>query len=571
MFFTFNGLQSQNQTKVETPSYQRWRFNFNLGVTNLLGDLGGSRKEGTHFLRDFDYQSSRYCIGGGIEHFNKKGNWGLSSLYMFTRLSGDDKYSNELSRRDRNLSVITNMHSLDLLVFYSPIESRKLRFYTGIGLFYYNPTAILNGRRYNLRGMGTEGQKLNGQDNSYSKFSAKIPVGLQFKLLDVSKSTELWMDFNTQYCFTDYLDDVSTTYADNSAIEAQNGLVAANLADRSLGMITNNSSTGSIRGNSTYNDNYMSLVFTLKTKLEFKPKDKDKDGVPDYKDECKDTKRGAAVDENGCYADKDGDDIPDYKDKCPDEFGTKANRGCPDENSKTLDDDNDGVTNDKDECPDEAGTIENNGCPEKNANQQDDDMDGIPNDQDPCPNISGSKELGGCPDSDGDHVPDNIDQCPFAKGLPENDGCPDSDNDKVPDHKDKCPNTTGTPESQGCPEMQKHTIDSIAFFANNIYFNTASSEIKTESYDDLFKVVDILQRFPNITVEIEGHTDSVGSVKKNLILSQNRANAVMDFLIQFGIDANRLKAIGYGEFKPIVDNGPRTRAKNRRVVFKINR
>jgi outer membrane protein OmpA-like peptidoglycan-associated protein len=573
IFLTFNGLVAQRTSKTVNTlaSNQRWNMNFNFGLTNLLGDLGGSPKYGTHFLRDFDYQSTRYCLGLGIEHFNSKGNFGMSAQYMFNRLSGDDKYSKEISRRDRNLSVQTSMHSFDLLCYYSPFVGRKFRFYSGFSVFYYNPTAKLNGKKYNLRGMGTEGQKLNGQNNTYSKISTKVPVGIQFKLFNINQSTELWMDMSSHYCLTDYIDDVSGLYADNAAIEAQNGKTAASLADRSLGLIVNNSSTGSIRGNDTYKDNYLSLVFTLKTKIEFKAKDSDKDGVPNKIDRCKDTKLGAAVDEHGCYSDKDGDGVADYKDKCPDEPGDRNNKGCPDEEDMEADDDGDGVANSKDKCPKESGSKENDGCPDGSDTEQDDDFDGIPNSQDKCPDRSGSIEHGGCPDSDGDGVPDNIDPCPYEKGLEIHSGCPDSDNDNVPDNKDKCPNVAGTVESQGCPEMEKQTADSIAFLANNIYFNTASAEIKGESYDDLFNVIDILQRYPNITVEVEGHTDSVGTTLNNQVLSQNRANAVKDFLIQFGIDPSRIRATGYGELRPIVDNGPKTRSKNRRVVFKLNR
>jgi outer membrane protein OmpA-like peptidoglycan-associated protein len=607
IFLTFNGLVAQktSSTVNTLASNQKWNMNFNFGFTNLLGDLGGSPKYGTHFLRDFDYQSTRYCLGLGTEHFNSKGNFGMSAQYMFNRLSGDDKYSKEISRRDRNLSVQTNLHSFDLLCFYSPFTSRKFRFYTGFSVFYYNPTAMLNGKKYNLRSMGTEGQKLNGQNNTYSKISTKVPVGVQFKLFSINQSTELWMDLSSHYCLTDYIDDVSGLYADNAAIEAQNGKTAANLADRSMGWIANNSSAGSIRGNNSFKDNYLSMVFTIKTKLEFKAKDSDKDGVPDKVDRCKDTKLGAAVDEHGCYSDKDGDGVADYKDKCPDEPGdrnnkgcpddddmladddgdgvanskdkcpqvpgTKENKGCPDGDDMLADDDGDGVANSNDKCPQVPGTKENKGCPDGSDNEQDDDSDGVPNSLDKCPNQSGSKELGGCPDSDGDGVPDNIDPCPNKKGLEIHSGCPDSDKDNVPDNKDKCPNVAGTVENLGCPEMKKLTADSIAFLANNIYFNTASAEIKGESYDDLFNVIDILQRYPNITVVIEGHTDSVGNAMKNLVLSQNRANAVKDFLIQFGIDPRRIKAIGYGELRPIVNNGPKTRSKNRRVVFKISR
>jgi len=84
------------------------------------------------------------------------------------------------------------------------------------------------------------------------------------------------------------------------------------------------------------------------------------------------------------------------------------------------------------------------------------------------------------------------------------------------------------------------------------------------------EVAKILNKYKNIKVEIGGHTDSVGTKKRNQILSQKRANAVKKYLISKKIDAKRLKAVGYGESKPLVkNNSSKNRQINRRVEFKI--
>lgn len=84
------------------------------------------------------------------------------------------------------------------------------------------------------------------------------------------------------------------------------------------------------------------------------------------------------------------------------------------------------------------------------------------------------------------------------------------------------------------------------------------------------EVADILRSNPTLSILIEGHTDSIGSDTSNLILSQNRANAVMRYLTQHGVGSDKLKATGFGKSRPIADNSTADgRAKNRRVEFTI--
>jgi OmpA-OmpF porin, OOP family len=104
----------------------------------------------------------------------------------------------------------------------------------------------------------------------------------------------------------------------------------------------------------------------------------------------------------------------------------------------------------------------------------------------------------------------------------------------------------------------------------NIYFDFDKTTLKKESFVELNKVVDFLQRNPSVEIKIEGHTDSRGSDEYNLNLSQGRSQAVVDYLVSQGIDRNRLGAQGYGESKPIDTNDTdEGRANNRRVEFTI--
>ncbi len=105
---------------------------------------------------------------------------------------------------------------------------------------------------------------------------------------------------------------------------------------------------------------------------------------------------------------------------------------------------------------------------------------------------------------------------------------------------------------------------------NNVFFETNSYRLKPESYPELRRLAQFLKENPDIAVEISGHTDNTGSAQYNLQLSQKRANAVRDFLISQGCNPSQLKAVGYGETKPVADNSTEEgRARNRRVEFKI--
>lgn len=103
-----------------------------------------------------------------------------------------------------------------------------------------------------------------------------------------------------------------------------------------------------------------------------------------------------------------------------------------------------------------------------------------------------------------------------------------------------------------------------------VNFEFDKSKLLPESYPILDHAVEVLNENPNLTVEIQGHCDYVGSDQYNQKLSERRANAVKDYLVSKGISASRLTTIGYGKTKPIADNSTVIgRAKNRRVEFKV--
>ncbi len=104
----------------------------------------------------------------------------------------------------------------------------------------------------------------------------------------------------------------------------------------------------------------------------------------------------------------------------------------------------------------------------------------------------------------------------------------------------------------------------------NVFFETAKYDLKPESKVELDKLVAFLKSNPTLRIELSGHTDNVGEKKSNLLLSQNRAKAVHDYLIKGGIDAKRLTYKGYGDTRPkVLNDTPENRALNRRTEFKV--
>jgi OOP family OmpA-OmpF porin len=265
--------------------------------------------------------------------------------------------------------------------------------------------------------------------------------------------------------------------------------------------------------------------------------------------------------------DKDKDGVPDEKDECPDAAGIALLNGCPDKDA-------DGVADKNDKCPDQPGIVANAGCPEVKA-PADTDKDGVNDLEDKCPNVAGLKKYDGCPipDTDKDGVNDEDDKCPTVVGYGRYEGCPvpDSDSDGIADDEDKCPNTAGIKENNGCPEIKKEIVEKVKYAAQRIQFSFAKADLLPASYIVLDNVVKILKENPELRLSIEGHTSSDGSLNVNMKLSDDRANNVKAYFISKGIDAGRLAAKGFGPNQPI-NNGKSEadKAQNRRVELKLS-
>mgnify|MGYP001025392458 CR=1 FL=1 len=244
-----------------------------------------------------------------------------------------------------------------------------------------------------------------------------------------------------------------------------------------------------------------------------------------------------------------------------------------------TDTDGDGVLDSDDHCPctPACAIVDEHGCP------VDSDCDGVYDGIDKCPGTPKGAEVNkkGCPlDSDRDGVFDGLDSCPDTpKGATVDEkGCPsDADGDGVFDGIDRCPNTPKGAEvdKKGCPaetsEKEEEFLDTGMIRESNILFELGKADLKPESKEVLDEIGKVLVQWPDLKIEIGGHTDDQGAEDFNQKLSEQRAAAVFEYLkTEFPkIDADNFTTKGYGESLPVASNDTAEgRAKNRRVEFK---
>ena len=289
--------------------------------------------------------------------------------------------------------------------------------------------------------------------------------------------------------------------------------------------------------------------------------------------------------------DRDGDGLKDDLDKCPDspeDFDDFEDAdGCPE-----LDNDRDTIVDEDDMCPNEPEDRDHfedeDGCPEGDTTDRDNDT--IVDEDDECPDdpedFDAFEDADGCPDrdNDGDRLLDIDDLCPDdpedIDEWEDDDGCPDRDNDRdrILDTDDECKNEPETyntvDDDDGCPDRGPVEIgDGKLIVLDDIYFQFNSAVIKEKSHPILKIIAETISLNPDLLlIEVQGHTDERGKDAYNLWLSQRRAEAVVEFLVDQGVDAARLGAQGYGETDP-KDRASNEKAwaANRRVEFVIVR
>lgn len=536
VFYLINTLAGFAQIK--------WELGGLLGTTTYQGDLmSGAIPEPESF--DLAY-------GIFIRH-HLSPTWALRANALLGNWQASDQYAADLVRQDRGFSFSNRLTETSLLLEWDPwgelryvdgpyqFRPRLTPFaYLGLGAGFYQ---VRNNYGQDIAA-GFSALIQEDQKASTDLVSLAIPAGLGVKI-DLSKRTTLSLEGGPHYGFNDLFDGVSQS------------------------------------GNAATNDWYWHLGTTLSIRLG--KKDSDGDGIPDKEDACRLIPGDLSA--RGC-PDRDGDGVEDAEDVCPDLPGLIAFSGCPDT-------DGDGIMDPADDCPLLYGYEETNGCP-------DIDNDCVTDSLDRCPELAGLLELKGCPDWDGDGIPDPDDECPDEMGLPEHGGCPlldtdcdgiidqlddcpelpdtigftgcpDLDRDGIPDHLDLCPAIPGPDSTGGCPVVTQEAEVLLAEAQQNVRFHTGSAELLESSKDILDQVAQLLREAPYYQLFLAGYTDNVGRASANQVLSEQRARACYDYLIESGISAERISFKGFGEESPIGDNTTAAgRKKNRRVAFNLS-
>ncbi|MCR9133033.1 MAG: OmpA family protein [bacterium] len=259
----------------------------------------------------------------------------------------------------------------------------------------------------------------------------------------------------------------------------------------------------------------------------------------------------------GKVQDTDNDGLRDSKDECPEVAGDFRTNGCADR-------DFDSIVDSQDRCPNQAGLAEFAGCP-------DTDADGIPNYEDKCPEIPGTAAMNGCADTDNDGIDNRFDECPTVAGTTAAKGCADTDGDAVRNSMDDCPTTAGLVSNNGCPVVAADIEKEVTLIFNNIYFATDTDSIHASSTEALDKLANILEDDQELHVKLTGHADSRDTKEYNKELSIDRAEAVKSYLMNQGIDADRISTKGLGETKPIASNTTDDgQHRNRRVEIELS-
>jgi hypothetical protein len=240
-----------------------WDAGFSVGAANYLGDMGGNVLSRRDFVSDMKMSETHMSVGGFFRY--KLNPWfSLKTNLAWSRISGDDKLSSNPGRNGRNLNFRNDVIELATQVQFTFYQIHNLgRSYRhqdnfkayiglGVGMAYHNPKALYDGVYIPLRGLKTE-------NVGYSKVAAVIPMSGGF-YFTFDKNYRIGLDLSWRTTFTDYLDDVSSTYADPSVLPSGLSAELANRTDELTFLdpgFAENFTPGNKRGDASHNDSYL--------------------------------------------------------------------------------------------------------------------------------------------------------------------------------------------------------------------------------------------------------------------------------------------------------------------------
>jgi hypothetical protein len=291
-------------TLVSAQRWKRQRYEWvaGVGATQFLGDLGGRNQVGSDWFFDLDAASTRYVVNLGFRY--KISQYvSVKTGLTFGEIAANDKFTDEPYRNNRNLHfrspVVEWATQMEVSWMRESIGSRyKIRRvrgrgrkgsqvyvygFAGVALLYMNPMAKYNGKWHSLKPLHTEGQDFVPSRTEYSNWQLTIPFGVGMKYA-LDKKSSIGLEYGLRKTFTDYVDDVSTSYVYSkwapNALAIQQTLgydnVAAGLADPSLNRAPDNIDSfpgacsacpGQQRGDPSNLDSYMFLMITYQRKI----------------------------------------------------------------------------------------------------------------------------------------------------------------------------------------------------------------------------------------------------------------------------------------------------------------
>lgn len=271
-------------------SERQWELDVNIGPTIFLGDVGGGKGKGTLFIKDVNPATTNISYGVNVSYYPKS--WlGFRANINKGAVAGFDslitaKGSVEINRKNRNLgfrseiveaNFSVEMYPFSFFVNEESFFNNKLRpyFTVGIGAFHFNPQGVYeeaNGKKswVDLKPLHLEGQGFSEYPNrkEYNNVAIQIPFGVGIKYF-INDQWYIGGELMQRYTFTDYVDDVSTTYIDPNLFAKYLPKEQVPIAQQMMfkrGLINNRPVTdfvGKDRGDSKNNDYYMSLFFKV--------------------------------------------------------------------------------------------------------------------------------------------------------------------------------------------------------------------------------------------------------------------------------------------------------------------
>ncbi len=260
-------------------------YGFSVGASNYLGELGGGEGEGRGFVSDMEMGFTRWTAGAFIR-YKISPKVAIKGSLNYIRLSGDDVKSTNPARTARNLNFKNDMFEFLAAGEYYVYRANdvggtgryntdfNLYLFGGVGLFYSNPKGqSTNGEWVSLKPLATEGA-------SYSSVNLAVPLGIGF-YYTLQRKYRLGLEIGWRTTFTDYIDDISTVYANDEDgisnktsqavlddVNAQNGFVEGDEGYLSKAFF----SEGNRRGNPDNNDSYMTATVNFSWAIRGKSK-----------------------------------------------------------------------------------------------------------------------------------------------------------------------------------------------------------------------------------------------------------------------------------------------------------